>query len=162
MPEDIGAISLVKAEPRFHARLSCKEKTYVYRIWNSDVPNVFERKYMYAYPEKLDTDEMIKAAKLFIGKHDFSAFSSVKNSKKSTVRTIYDINIHKDGSKLMICLTGDGFLYNMVRIITGTLLEIGAGKRKSDSITKALQSGDRADAGFTAPAKGLVLQKIKY
>ena len=162
LPEDIGAISLETADERFHARLSCKEKTYVYRIWNSEAPNVFERKYMYAFPDSLNIPAMRTAAELFIGQHDFAAFSSVKRSKKSTVRTITKIEIQQNAGELSIAVTGNGFLYNMVRILTGTLLEVGTGKRSADSIERAFATGDRAAAGFTTPAKGLTLREIQY
>ncbi len=162
LPEDIGAISIERADPGFHARLSCQEKTYVYRIWNSSAPNVFERKYAYAYSNKLDIDKMRDGAKLLVGTHDFSSFSSVKKTKKSTVRSIYDIEIEKRGDLITIAVTGNGFLYNMVRIIVGTLIEIGNGSREADSIEKVFESNKRENAGFTAPANGLFLWNIKY
>lgn len=162
LPEDIGAVSLERADERFHARLSCKEKTYLYRIHNSESPNVFERKYSYSYHQMLNIEKMREAAEHLKGTHDFAAFCSLKNSKKSTVRTIYDIDISKSDDLLLISLTGDGFLYNMVRIIVGTLIETGDGRREPDSITRILSSKNRELAGFTAPANGLFLWDIKY
>jgi tRNA pseudouridine38-40 synthase len=160
-PEDIGVTSLETAAPRFHARLNCVRKTYVYQIWNSDQPNVFERKYMYSYPEALDIEQMRLAAQQLIGEHDFSAFCT-KRTKKSAVRRLESIRIEKEGDIIRIMLTGNGFLYNMVRIIVGTLLEVGTGRRTVDSVGGALRSEDRQNAGFTAPPQGLFLWNVEY
>ncbi|MCF0137202.1 MAG: tRNA pseudouridine(38-40) synthase TruA [Oscillospiraceae bacterium] len=162
LPEDIGAISLEEAEPRFHARLSCRGKTYVYRVWNSPEPNVFERKYVYCTDKTIDLDAMRRAAELLCGEHDFSAFTSAKRMKKSAVRRIESIEISRRGGELRFILTGNGFLYNMVRIIVGTLLEAGAGQRSIASVAEALAAKDRELAGFTAPAKGLTLWDVYY
>ena len=162
LPEDIGALSLSEAAPRFHARLNCREKTYVYRVWNSEEPNVFERRYLYVFPAPLDVDAMRNAAALLLGEHDFSAFCSAKNMKKSAVRDLKSIVIDRRGGELRLSFTGDGFLYNMVRILTGTLLEVGSGQRSAESVRGALESLDRAHAGFTAPAQGLVLWDVRY
>lgn len=161
-PDDIGVLSLEEAPPRFHARLSCREKTYVYRVWNSSEPNVFERKYMYAYPLPLDTNAMRRAADALIGEHDFSAFCSNKHMKKSAVRVLKRIDLARDGEELRFILTGNGFLYNMVRIIVGTLLEVGSGQRPADSVSEALHSKNRELAGFTAPPQGLFLWDESY
>ena len=162
LPEDIGALSLEEAPARFHARLSALEKTYVYRVWNSEVPNVFERRYVYAWPGALDLAEMRRAAALLLGTHDFSAFCTAKGKKKSAVRTLYALEIERTGEELRFTFRGDGFLYNMVRILTGTLLEVGSGQRGADSVREALDARGRALAGFTAPARGLTLWDIKY
>ena len=162
LPEDIGALSLEEAPARFHARLSAKEKTYVYRVWNSDVPCVFERRYVYIYPTPLDTDAMRRAAADLLGRHDFSAFSTGKKKGRSAERTLRSVQIERTGEELCITYTGDGFLYNMARILTGTLLEIGAGERPSDDIGRIFGSRSRAEAGFTAPAKGLCLMCVWY
>lgn len=162
LPEDIGAISLEEATPRFHARLNAKEKTYVYRIWNSELPNVFERRYMYRYPAALDIDAMLRAAELMCGEHDFLAFCSNKHMKKSSVRNLRAIKIERIGEEIRISLTGDGFLYNMVRIIVGTLLEVGSGKRNAEEIPEIIASLDRTRAGETAPAHGLTLWEVRY
>lgn len=162
LPEDIGAMSLSVAPPRFHARLSCKGKTYVYRIWNSTEPNVFERKYMCCFPDALDTAAMKKAAALLCGEHDFSSFCANKHMKKSTVRRIDCIDIDRTGNELRLRFTGNGFLYNMVRILVGTLLEVGCGKRSPESMEELLVAKDRASAGFTAPAHGLTLWDVYY
>ena len=161
LPGDIGIYSCRDVSPRFHARLNAKEKTYCYRIWNSDAPNVFERRYLTPLPEKLDVDAMRKAAAYFAGEHDFSAFCGNAKMKKSTVRYIRSLKIEAVGEELRITVTGNGFLQNMVRIITGTLIEVGRGVRDADSIP-ALFGGKRADAGFLAPAQGLCLMEVTY
>lgn len=162
LPEDIGALSLSEVDSRFHARLSCREKTYVYFIWNSPAPNVFYRKYSYAWPEELNTDAMEQAAALLLGRHDFRSFCSVTKTKKSTVRELLDISITRQGSMLRIRFTGSGFLYNMVRILVGTLLEVGSGQRSPGDMSRILEARDRKAAGFTAPAQGLFLWEQKY
>lgn len=162
LPEDIGALSLTEAAPRFHARLNCVEKTYVYRIWNSDAPNVFERKYMWSMPDKLDMAKMSLAAGKICGKHDFRAFCSLKKFNKSTVRHVKGIKIDRIGDELRFAVTGDGFLYNMVRIIVGTLVEVGLGTREISSIDAAFDTLDRQQTGQTAPACGLTLWEVKY
>ena len=162
LPEDIGALSLESAPPRFHARLSCVGKTYVYRIWNSRDPDVFERKYRTCVPEPLDLDAMRRAAELLCGEHDFAAFCSAKPGKKSTVRELRSVQIEKDGAQLRLIYAGSGFLYNMVRILTGTLLEVGKGLRQPEEMSRILASRDRRMAGPTAPAQGLFLWQVDY
>lgn len=162
LPEDIGALSLEDAPHRFHARLSCVEKTYVYTIWNSAEPNVFSRRYMLFFPEKLDLEAMRQAANALCGRHDFTSFCSNRHMKKSAVRTIKSIDIVKNSGELRISVTGDGFLQSMVRIITGTLLEVGTGRISPASIPDILSAKDRSRAGTTAPAQGLMLWEVKY
>lgn len=162
LPEDIGALTLETAPPRFHARLSCAGKTYVYRVWNSAAPNVFERRYLLRETAPLDLDAMRRAAALLLGRHDFLAFSSAKRDKKSTVRELRRLDVLREGGEVRLVFEGDGFLYNMVRILTGTLLEVGRGERAPESVTAILQSGDRAQAGPTAPAQGLTLWSVDY
>lgn len=162
LPDDIGAMELREAAPRFHARLNCREKTYVYRVWNREEPNVFERRYVYALPVPLDVDAMRRAAAMIEGEHDFTAFCSNKRMKKSAVRNLKKISIERRGGEVRFALTGDGFLYNMVRIIVGTLLEVGMGKRPADDVPDALASRNRELAGFTAPAQGLTLWEVRY
>jgi tRNA pseudouridine38-40 synthase len=161
LPEDIGAESLEIAPPRFHARLNCKGKTYLYRVWNSDAPCVFERRFVARFPEPLDLDAMQKAAKYLEGTHDFAAFHTGRG-KKSTVRRIDSIEILRESEEVRLFFTGDGFLYNMARILAGTLLEVGVGRMAPDDIPAILESGDRKLAGPTAPAKGLILWKTYY
>ncbi len=161
LPEDIGALSLTQAAPRFHARLNCVGKTYVYRIWNSELPCVFERKHVWSLPSPLDAALMRRAAAHLIGEHDFAAFHTGR-SKKSTVRRIDAIDISRCGEEVRITLRGNGFLYNMARIITGTLVEVGQGKRAPEDLQRILDSRDRACAGPTAPPQGLCLWETQY
>ena len=161
LPEDIGIYSCQEVHPRFHARLNAKTKTYCYRIWNSDSPCVFDRKYLWQLPEELDLKAMRKAAAYFLGEHDFSAFCANKKMKKSTVRRIDTINIEKKDEEIVLTFTGNGFLYNMVRIMVGTLVEVGRGERNADSIPN-LFGGKREQAGLLAPAQGLCLMEVSY
>ena len=162
LPEDIGVLSVQEIDERFHSRYQAREKTYVYRIWNSDLPCVFERKYVWAVSDQFDLYAMKQAANLFLGTHDFLAFCSNKHFKKSSVRTIYGLDIDQIGEELRFTVTGDGFLYNMVRIITGTLVETGLGKRAAADMTAVIESGDRTRAGHTAPPQGLYLAEVYY
>lgn len=162
LPADIGAISLERVEPRFHARLSCTGKTYVYRIWNSDQPNVFERNYLYRICEPLDVPAMRLAADDLCGTHDYRAFCSLKRFKKSTVRRVESIVIEELGPELRFTVSGDGFLYHMVRILVGTLLEVGRGNLRPEDMADILASQDRSRAGETVPACGLCLTEVRY
>ncbi len=162
LPEDIGALSLEEAAPRFHARLSCTGKTYCYRIRTVETPDVFSRRFVLPCPGKLDTAAMRQAAEALCGKRDFSAFCSLKNRKKSAVRELREIRFEETPEELRLYFTGDGFLYNMVRILTGTLLEVGLGQRAPESMEAILASLDRAKAGPTAPALGLTLWEVYY
>lgn len=168
LPEDIAVISIAEVDERFHSRLHAKGKTYCYRVINSPLPHLFERKYAVQIEEQLDVPAMRIAALQLIGTHDFKAFTSLKKSKKSTVRTIEEIRIderetHPQGGKeILFTFRGDGFLYHMVRIITGTLLEVGLHKRDAESIAGVLAGGKREQAGELAPAKGLTLMEARY
>ena len=161
LPEDIGIHSCREVSQRFHARLNAKEKTYEYRIWNSENPCVFERRWVAVMPEKLDFAAMESAAAHLLGEHDFSAFCGNAKIKKSTVRYIRSIEILPLGEEVRLRFTGNGFLHNMVRILTGTLVEVGRGERSPDSIPELFGS-KRAEAGFLAPAKGLCLEEVIY
>ena len=161
LPEDIGIYSCKDVSPRFHARLNAKEKTYQYRIWNSGMPCVFDRRYVALFPEKLDLDAMKAAAEHLLGEHDFSAFCGNPKFKKSTVRFVRAIVMERIGDEIRISVTGNGFLHSMVRVIVGTLIEVGRGERAADTVP-ALFGGKRADAGFLAPAQGLCLQEVYY
>ena len=161
LPEDVGAVSLDYAPPRFHARLSAAEKTYRYRVWVTEAPCVFQRRYVYVLPGDYSLPAMDAAARLLEGTHDFRACSAVKTNK-STVRTLSRIEIRREGDELDFDFTGDGFLHHMVRILTGTLLEVGRGERSPGSVTELLSGGPRAAAGFTVPAKGLCLMEVRY
>ena len=161
LPEDIGIYSCRDVSARFHARLNAKEKTYRYRIWNSAAPCVFERRFVTVLPEELDVAAMEQAAVHLLGQHDFAAFCGNAKMKKSTVRYIRSLDIARHGEELHITVTGNGFLHNMVRIIVGTLIEVGRGERRADSIPD-LFGGKRAQAGFRAPAQGLCLMEVEY
>lgn len=162
LPEDIGIYSCEEAGPRFHARLNAKEKTYCYRVWNSEEPCVFDRRYVYRLEGKLNMAAMKQACESFLGVHDFSAFSSNKHSKKSNVREIYRFSVERKGAEIRFTVTGNGFLYNMVRIMVGTVLEVGAGKRGPEEISAILAGKSREAAGYTVPAKGLCLMEVRY
>ena len=161
LPEDIGIYSCKEVSPRFHARLNASEKTYRYRIWNSEEPCVFERRYVAVLPEKLDVEAMKIAAGYLEGEHDFSAFCGNPKFKKSTVRFVRSVRMEQVGDELQISFTGEGFIHNQVRIMTGTLIEVGRGERAADSIP-ALFGGKREQAGFLAPAQGLCLMEVTY
>ncbi len=161
LPEDIGIYSCRDISPRFHARLNAKEKTYLYRIWNSTLPCVFDRRYVTVMQETLDLAAMKETARLLCGEHDFSAFCGNAKMKKSTVRFIRSIEIIREESELRLYFTGNGFLHNMVRILVGTLVEVGRGTRSPESISE-LFGGKRANAGFLAPAQGLCLEEVEY
>lgn len=162
LPEDIGVIEIREMPERFHSRLNAVGKTYRYRIWNSDLPCVFDRRYVYEFPQKLDIEAMRRAAAYCIGRHDFKAFTSNKKSKKSTVRTIESIEIQQSGPEIVITYKGDGFLYHMVRILTGTLIEVGQGTQRAEEMERLIASGTREMAGALAPAKGLALMEVRY
>ena len=162
LPDDIGITEMEEAPKRFHARLSAQRKTYCYRIFNSVAPNVFERKWMCRIPEPLDLEKMRQGAGYLEGTHDFAAFCTRHQKKKSSVRTIYRLEILSEGAEVDIRITGNGFLHNMVRIIAGTLVEIGQGRREPMEIKQLLEEGIREQAGGTMPARGLILQSVEY
>ena len=161
LPEDIGIYSCRDVSERFHARLNAKEKTYCYRIWNSEMPCVFDRRFVAVMPERLDVDAMEQAARYLMGQHDFAAFCGNAKMKKSTVRYIRDLTVTRQENEVRITVTGNGFLHNMVRILVGTLVEVGRGEREPDSIPQ-LFGGKRAEAGFLAPPQGLCLMEVYY
>lgn len=162
LPMDIAVISIEEVDERFHARYHAVSKTYMYRIHTSQIPNVFERKYMYSYTESLDVSKMREAAKHLIGTHDFMAFCGNKKMKKSTIRTVTSIDIQEKESEIQISYTGDGFLQQMIRIITGTLIEVGNGTKQPEDILSIMESKVRENAGYTVPADGLVLKQVEY
>ena len=161
LPEDIGIYSCREVSPRFHARLNAREKTYVYRIWNSEAPCVFERRFVTVMPEPLDVEAMNRAGALLVGRHDFSAFCGNPKMKKSTVRELTALTVTRQGEEIVLRFTGNGFLYNMVRILTGTLVEVGRQQRSPESVTE-LFGAKRAQAGFLAQAQGLCLEEVVY
>ena len=161
LPEDIGIYSCKDCSDRFHARLNAKEKTYRYRIWNSENPCVFDRRFVTVMPETLDVEAMSRAAEHFLGQHDFAAFCGNPRFKKSTIRFVRSLSVQRVGEEIQISVTGNGFLHNMVRIIVGTLVEVGRGQREPHSIP-ALFSAKRAETGFLVPPQGLCLMEVEY
>lgn len=161
LPEDVGIYSCKECAQRFHARLNAAAKTYRYRIWNSQDPCVFQRRYVTVMPEALDLSAMEQAAAHLIGEHDFSAFCAAKSKKKSTLRRLDQIQICRQGPELWLDFTGNGFLYNMARILAGTLVEVGLGRREADAIP-ALFGAPRSAAGPLLPARGLCLMEVRY
>ena len=157
-----GQVASFRMDCRFHARLNAKAKRYVYTIWTGEMPPVFWRKYSFWCKDKLDVEAMKEAASAFVGTHDFKSFCANKRMKKSTVRTIYDIEIEQKEQRLVLSFTGNGFLYQMVRILTGTLIEVGEGKRSPMEMEEILAAENREAAGFTAPSRGLMLDEVFY
>lgn len=162
LPEDIGITKVERVPERFHARLWAEGKCYAYRIGTDNQKAVFERKYRYGLGEHLDVDAMRRAAQDLLGTHDFRSFCGNPKMKKSTVRTITSIEIEETAHEIRIVYKGSGFLQYMVRILTGTLIEIGQHKRSADSIPALLAAEDRSLAGPTAPAMGLCLERVYY
>ena len=162
LPEDVRVLSAEEMPERFHSRLNAVRKTYAYVVETAEKKQVFERKYVYGLGETPDVQAMRAAAANLEGEHDFKSFCSNKKMKKSTVRRLDSIEILEQGSKVIFVYTGNGFLYNMVRILTGTLLEVGLGKRKPEEMENILTSMNREAAGMTAPAEGLFLVSVEY
>ncbi len=162
LPSDIAVTDISLVPERFHSRYNAKKKTYIYRILNDLQSNVFESRYVFKYPNKLDIDKMKKAADMLTGRHDFMAFCANKRMKKSTVRTVYSIDISKIDKEIQIKFVGDGFLYNMVRIMAGTILQCGTGEFDYTKIPFVLETRDRQNAGITLPPCGLVLKSVEY
>lgn len=164
LPDDIAVVGCYEEEAEFHARYSCKGKRYIYKIYNSRLPDPFIHNRSYRYPVPLDVDTMNTAAASFIGIHDFSAFCTLDNynKDKSKIRTIYDCSVKKEDDLITISVTGDGFLYNMVRILCGTLIYVGAGKIEPNNIPEIIKKGDRTLAGPTLPPQGLYLDEVYY
>ncbi len=162
LPDDISVGSCREVPPEFHARYDCKSKEYIYRIWNSQNKNPFLYKYSLHYSFPLDVSFLDRQAKQFIRKADFKAFCASGSSVENTVRNVTDAEVKRDGDLITFRVCADGFLYNMVRIMTGTLLEISSGKIPADSIPDIIDSGDRNRAGATARPEGLFLNKVIY
>ncbi|MCC5908905.1 MAG: tRNA pseudouridine(38-40) synthase TruA [Clostridiaceae bacterium] len=162
LPQDIIVKEVKEVSERFHSRYNVKNKKYVCYVWNHWVPSVFQRKYSHHIADKLDIGLMEEAAKKLVGTHDFIGFSSVKKTNKSTTRTIEEITIEKEGNMLKFTFVGDGFLYNMVRIIMGSLVEVGLRRKKISYIDEILESKTRSMAGQTFPPEGLFLEEVNY
>lgn len=162
LPDDICVISVEKAGDRFHARYNATGKTYRYTCYAGELKPVFERKYVYELGSMPDIAAMKKAAGLIIGEHDFTSFCGNPRMKKSCVRCVDRIDIDEKDGFISFTYHGNGFLQYMVRIMTGTLIEVGLGKRTPESVSEVLEAKDRAAAGFTAPARGLKLVSVDY
>lgn len=154
--------SAEEVDERFHSRYSVKSKTYRYIINNSDNGTAIYRGLEYHIPMKLNIQKMQEAIKYFEGEHDFKGFKASGTSSKSSVRTIYKGEVKQEGEKIIIEVTGNGFLYNMVRIIAGTLVDVGLEKIKPEEIPEIIESKDRTKAGKTLPPHGLYLLKVEY
>ena len=162
LPEDIVVQDSCEVDKDFHPRFSHSRKTYEYRVLNRKFPLPTLRRDTYFYHHPLDVEKMQKAASYLEGEHDFKSFCSVHTQAETTVRTIYSCTVGKDGDIIKIRVKGNGFLYNMVRIIAGTLIEVGAGKREPEEVLTMLEKADRCTAGPTAPAHGLTMICIDY
>lgn len=162
LPDDIVIKKVELAAERFHARYNAKGKQYSYYVWNAVIPTAFERYHSFQYPAELDLEKIQQACQKLKGTHDFVGFSALKKTKKSTVRTIDAIKVEQQGSMLHFTFVGDGFLYKMVRILMGTLLEIGAGTKEISVIDEILSEKIRQQAGETVPAQGLFLDEVYY
>ena len=160
LPRDISVRESVRVPDGFHIRRAVAGKEYTYLIWNHPYRNPFLADRALYYPRKLDLEAMREAAPIFIGTHDFRAFMSSGSEIADTVRTVTDLRIESDGDAVRIYVSADGFLYNMVRIIVGTLLEVSEGKISSERLKRAVDGGDRSLAGRTAPAEGLYLNRV--
>ncbi|MCR5154286.1 MAG: tRNA pseudouridine(38-40) synthase TruA [Lachnospiraceae bacterium] len=162
LPEDIVIQSSREVPGNFHPRKCDSFKTYEYKVWNAEFVQPFSRKYTYFVYKKLDVDAMNKAAEALIGTHDFTSFCSVHTQVPDHVRTIYSAEWKKEGNLLTFRIRGNGFLYNMVRIIAGTLIQVGLGERSAESLKETLSSCNREAAGPTAPPQGLTLVGIEF
>lgn len=162
LPEDIRVVESKEVELDFHPRHRSSKKTYEYKIWNDQFEQPAYRLYTYFVHNELDIPKMQEAAKYLVGEHDFKSFCSVNTTAETTVRYLYDVKVEKNDKLITIRVTGSGFLYNMVRIIAGTLIDVGKGRRKPEDIIKMLEAKDRQVAGPTAPAKGLTLYSYEY
>ena len=162
LPQDIRVLTVEQVPERFHARLNASSKLYEYRIDCGHVSNIFQRRYLYRIDEPLNIQKMQEAAQYLTGTHDFRSFCANRHMKKSTVRTIYEITFELKDGILYIGYRGDGFLYNMVRILTGTLIEVGLGDMLPSQMPAILEGLDRSLAGPTAPPQGLFLKNVYY
>lgn len=162
LPKDIGVTEIKEVAERFHSRLQATKKQYEYRIYIGKENPVFERNYCWHLGERLDIEAMKKASKLLEGEHDFKSFCGNKKMKKSTIRNIHEIEIEQKGNWLLLRYTGNGFLMNMVRILTGTLVEVGKGIKKAEEMEDILKGKSRELAGMMAPSQGLFLVKVWY
>ena len=163
LPASVVCLDCKEVEPDFHARYSCKSKQYIYKIWNSDARNPFLDGYALFYRYPLDKDMLNKAAQAYVGLHDFTSFCTKDKREMGDMRRdVRLFKVEREGSLVTMTVEANGFLYNMVRIMVGTLLEIASGKFEPDSIPDIINKKDRSFAGATAPACGLYLNKVNY
>ena len=162
LPPDISVLCVENAPDNFHARYDCRGKEYIYLIHNSEIKSPFYADRMYRSWYPIDAEKLDRACKSFIGEHDFRAFSAAACDKEITVRTVFDYSVSREGDIVKFTVSGDGFLYNMVRITVGTLLFINDGKLSEDSIPAIIASCDRTRAGKTVPPQGLYLNRVFY
>lgn len=162
LPEDIRIQKSEEVELNWHPRQCESKKTYEYRIVCSEFPIPTKRLYSYFTYHQLDEKKMQKAAGYLVGEHDFKSFCATASQAESTIRTIYKVEVNAKGSEIIMKITGNGFLYNMVRIIAGTLMEVGMGKREPEEIKNIIEAKDRKKAGPTAPAHGLMLASYEF
>ncbi|MCI8453730.1 MAG: tRNA pseudouridine(38-40) synthase TruA [Lachnospiraceae bacterium] len=162
LPEDIRVLSVREVPEQFHSRLSARRKTYAYYVETSDKKPVFSRKYAYGLGKRPDVERMRAAAEYLVGEHDFKSFCAGRKVKKSTVRRLDTIEIIEEGTRCIFLYKGNGFLYRMVRILTGTLLEVGLGSRKPEDMKEILAARSREAAGPAVPPEGLFLVRVEY
>ncbi len=162
LPRDICVSLCEAAEDGFHARYDNKGKTYCYTVNTAKFQDIFSRRYEWHYPKRLDAEKMQKAADCFLGSHDFSGFMSAGSNIVGTVRTVSRLDVIAEGDRIRIFIRADGYLYNMVRIIAGTLVMVGNGKIHPDDMADIIASCDRTRAGITAPPEGLMLYEVHY
>ena len=162
LPEDISVVESKEVDPDFHPRHCSSIKTYEYRIFVSRINDPLKRRYAYRFPTELNVERMDDAAKYLIGEHDFKSFCCVRTQAETTVRKIYSADVFHDGDDIVIRVSGAGFLYNMVRIIAGSLMEVGSGKKDPIHIKEVLEGTDRTLAGPTAEPQGLTLVNIEF
>jgi len=162
LPPDVAVLSVDEVPLDFHAQFQAKSKTYRYTVLNRPARTALARGFVHKVTPVLDVDAMAKAAQLFVGTHDFRAFGSEMSKKEKTVRTIESFSVAREGEEIRFTVTGDGFLYNQVRSMVGTLFEVGLGKRSPTWIREVLESRDRTRAGANVPAKGLTLLEVRY
>ena len=162
LPDDIAVFDCEEAEEDFHARYSCKGKEYVYKILNRAVPDPFLYDLALHYPFAMDADKMNRAAEYIVGTHDFTSFCGSLGAKEDSVRTVFDSHVDRAGDMVTLTVSGDGFLYNMVRIIAGTLIYVNEGKFSPEDIPAIIESRDRSRAGITAKPHGLYLNRVYY
>ena len=162
LPHSVSVKSCVDVPVDFHARYNCRKKQYLYRVWNSEAKNPFLVNYAYHYKRRIDADFLNEQAQSFVGTYDFSAFCASGSSVEDKTRTVYSFNVERNGDEVDFFVEGNGFLYNMVRIMVGSLIEISEKRIEKDTLADIILSKDRSKAGRTVPAHGLYLNKVSY